>query len=124
MSDEIKVTPTRRPKLFIATPMYGGMCAGAYVQGLLFTIRKMQEVGVEVRWCQMSNESLITRARNELVRLFLETDCDYLMFIDADISFDGSGCAISQASASLMTGTPNRAGSKWRWFSPCATFSS
>jgi glycosyltransferase involved in cell wall biosynthesis len=89
VSYEIKVTPTRRPKLFIATPMYGGMCAGAYVQGLLFTIRKMQEVGVEVRWCQMSNESLITRARNELVRLFLETDCDYLMFIDADIVFDG-----------------------------------
>lgn len=89
MSDEIKVKPAKRPKLMIATPMYGGMCSGAYVQGLLFTVRKMQEVGVEVRWCQMSNESLITRARNELVRVFLETDCDYLMFVDADIAFDG-----------------------------------
>lgn len=86
----------KRPKLFIATPMYGGMCTGHYVQGLLLTIAKMRSVGVEVKWAQIMNESLITRARNELVRQFLETDCDYLMFIDADIGFDG------QAIATLM----------------------
>ena len=86
----------KRPKLFIATPMYGGMCTGHYVQGILLTIAKMRSVGVEVKWAQIMNESLITRARNELVRQFLETDCDYLMFIDADIGFDG------QAIATLM----------------------
>lgn len=86
----------KRPKLFIATPMYGGMCTGHYVQGLLLTIAKMRSVGVEVKWAQIMNESLITRARNELVRQFLETDCDYLMFVDADIGFDG------QAIATLM----------------------
>lgn len=85
-----------KPKLFIATPMYGGMCTGHYVRGLLLTIAKMRSVGVEVKWAQIMNESLITRARNELVRQFLETDCDYLMFIDADIGFDG------QAIATLM----------------------
>jgi hypothetical protein len=36
---------------------------------------------------------LITRARNELARLFLEKGIDYLMFIDADISFDGHAVA-------------------------------
>lgn len=77
----------------IATPMYGGMCTGAYVQGLLFTMRKMQEVGVNTFWCQITNESLITRARNELVRVFLEKELDYLMFIDADIGFDGAAVA-------------------------------
>ncbi len=90
MTDEIKVTPApKRPSLMIATPMYGGMCTGLYVQGLLFTTQKMREVGVNVAWCQIMNESLITRARNELVRVFLESDHDYLMFIDADIGFDG-----------------------------------
>lgn len=88
MSDEIKV-PTKRPSIMVATPMYGGMCTGAYVQGLLFTVAKMREVGVNVSWCQMTNESLITRARNELTRVFLESPHDYLMFIDADIGFDG-----------------------------------
>ena len=77
----------------IATPMYGGMCTGGYVQGLLFTVSKMRELGVDITWCQMSNESLITRARNELTRVFLESGHDYLMFIDADIGFGGEAVA-------------------------------
>jgi len=85
-----------RPSLMIATPMYGGMCTGNYVSGLLNTLFKMRSVGVPVYWAQITNESLITRARNELVRLFLEKGFDYLMFIDADISYDG------QAVATLM----------------------
>jgi hypothetical protein len=95
VTDEIKVKPveTKRPSLMIATPMYGGMCTGHYVQGLLLTMQKMREIGVNVAWCQIMNESLITRARNELTRIFLESDHDYLMFIDADIGFDGEAIA-------------------------------
>lgn len=91
MTEEIKVKPVepKRPKLMIATPMYGGMCMGAYVQGLLLSMQKARELGVEVAWCQITNESLIQRARNDLARVFLESDRDYLMFIDADIGFDG-----------------------------------
>jgi len=88
MTDEVK-----RPSLMIATPMYGGMCTGLYTMGLLTTMSKMRELGVKVRWSHMTNESLITRARNELTRAFLETDCDYLMFIDADIGFDAEAVA-------------------------------
>ncbi len=93
MVDEFKVTPSKRPTLMIATPMYGGMCTGAYVQGLLFTVAKMRELGVHVAWCQITNESLITRARNELARVFLASGHDYLMFIDADIGFNGDAVA-------------------------------
>jgi hypothetical protein len=85
--------PNKRPSIMIATPMYGGMCTGHYVAGLLGTINKLKSVGVPVYWAQMMNESLITRARNELARLFLEKGFDYLMFIDADISFDGHAVA-------------------------------
>jgi hypothetical protein len=87
------MTEEKRPKIMIATPMYGGMCTGTYVLGLLHTMNVMRELGVEVRWVHMTNESLITRARNELARVFLATDCDYLMFIDADIGFDGQAIA-------------------------------
>jgi hypothetical protein len=82
-----------RPKLLIATPMYGGMCTGHYMGGVLATIEKMRSVGVKVYFAQVMNESLITRARNELARVFMESDCDYLMFIDADIAFDGNAVA-------------------------------
>ena len=66
----------------------GGMCTGHFMVGVLQTINKMQSIGVQVYFVQMGNESLITRARNELTRIFLEKDFDYLMFIDADIGFD------------------------------------
>ena len=91
MTDEIKVavnTEPHRPSIMIATPMYGGMCTGHYTQGLIKTISKLRELKVPVYWAQIMNESLITRARNDLVHLFLEHKHDYLMFIDADISFD------------------------------------
>jgi hypothetical protein len=74
-------------RIFIATPMYGGMCTAVYVQGLLTTLPALQKKGVTALWYNITNESLITRARNELARLFLESDCSHLMFIDADIGF-------------------------------------
>ncbi len=76
--------------VMIATPMYGGMCAGPYVHGLLQTVSALRARGDSAYWSNTTNESLITRARNELTRLFLESDCTHLMFIDADIAFDGS----------------------------------
>jgi hypothetical protein len=85
-----------KPSLMIATPMYGGMCTGQFMVGVLQTVSKMQSIGVQVYFVQMGNESLITRARNELTRIFLDSNMDYLMFIDADIGFDG------QAVATLM----------------------
>lgn len=87
------MSEAKRPSIMIATPMYGGMCTGAYVQGLLMTMGKMREIGVNVSWCQITNESLITRARNELARVFLDSPHDYLMFIDADIGFDAGAVA-------------------------------
>lgn len=83
----------KAPTLMIATPMYGGMCTGHYVSGLLNTIALMRTKNVPVYWAQIMNESLITRARNELTRLFLEKEFDYLMFVDADIHFDGAAVA-------------------------------
>lgn len=95
MDEEIKVktAPQKPISVMVSTPMYGGMCTGAYVAGLLATQRKMQELGVNMAWAQLTNESLITRGRNDLVRIFLEKEMDYLMFIDADISFDGDAVA-------------------------------
>lgn len=79
----------KKPSVMIATPMYGGMCTGQFMAGVIQAIAKLQANGNQVYFVQMGNESLITRARNELTRVFLEHDFDYLMFIDADIGFDG-----------------------------------
>ena len=43
---------------------------------------------IELQFGTIGNESLITRARNTLVQLFMDGDYTHLMFIDADIAFD------------------------------------
>lgn len=84
MTEEVKP----RPHLFIATPMYGGMCAGFYTQSIVLMQKHLNEIGVDVTFSFMFNESLITRARNALVKGFLASNATHLMFIDADIRFN------------------------------------
>jgi hypothetical protein len=77
-----------KPKVFIATPMYGGQCAGYYCQGVLQASQMLGANGIESQYSFMFNESLITRARNGLTHTFLKTECTHLLFIDSDIKFD------------------------------------
>ena len=61
MTLETVAIDKKRPSLMIATPMYGGMCTGNFMVGVLQTINKMQSIGVQVYFVQMGNESLITQ---------------------------------------------------------------
>ena len=74
--------------VFIATPMYGGMCSGYYTQGILGLIGALTAQHHSCTTSFVFNESLITRARNMLTHKFLESDCTHLLFIDADIAFN------------------------------------
>lgn len=78
----------RQQKLFIATPMYGGMCAGMYAKAISDLTALCTANGIQVQLYFLSNESLITRARNYCVETFLNSGGTHLMFIDADIGFD------------------------------------
>jgi hypothetical protein len=79
-----------KPHIFVATPMYGGMCAGYYTQSILNLSKLTREVDFDVSFSFMFNESLITRARNALTKGFLSSNATHLMFIDADIKFEAS----------------------------------
>ena len=75
----------------IATPMYGGVCHGAYLKSILSLTNLLGQKGYRVNYTDLSNESLITRARNTLTELFLRTGNDYLLFIDSDQGFNADG---------------------------------
>lgn len=76
--------------VFIATPMYGGMCTAPYTVGMIDTLDVLRSKGFTVSYSFLANESLITRGRNELVHRFLSTsNAKYFLFIDADIGFKG-----------------------------------
>lgn len=44
--------------------------------------------GVEMHLMTLMQESLVTRARNTLARIFLESHLSHMIFIDADIEFE------------------------------------
>jgi hypothetical protein len=78
-----------KPHVFIATPMYGGMCTGFYTQSMLQMGTIARNAEMDVSFSFMFNESLIQRARNALVHGFMmRKECTHLMFVDADIRFN------------------------------------
>lgn len=85
---QISSEELRKRKIMIATPMYGGQCAGIYTKSCTDLVKLASSYGVQVEFFYLFNESLITRARNYLVDEFLRSDFTHMVFIDSDIGFD------------------------------------
>ena len=88
MKLEINVEELRKKKLFVATPMYGGMNHGMFAKSCLDLQAIASQYGMECRFSFIFNESLITRARNYLADEFLRSGFTHMLFIDSDIHFD------------------------------------
>ncbi|MGB9250550.1 MAG: hypothetical protein WCC28_12440, partial [Mycobacterium sp.] len=78
----------RRPAVFVATPMYGGMAMGAYVSSLAQTSAIFIQNGLGLLYQYRMNDALVANARNQLAHQFLESQATHLMWIDADIGFN------------------------------------
>lgn len=78
----------RNYKLFIATPMYGGQCAGMFCKSIADLTLLAVQYGLQIQHHFLFNESLITRARNYCCDEFLRSDCTHMIFIDSDIGFN------------------------------------
>ena len=85
---DVPAKEVKTPQLFVATPMYGGMCNGQYTLGMIQMVSVFTQHRVPFQYAYMMNESLITRAHNSLAYDFLQTDATHMMFIDADIGFN------------------------------------
>ena len=89
MEIQVKLEELKKNKIFVATPMYGGMAHGLYIKSCLDLQTTMAKYGVEVKFSFLFNESLITRARNYLVDEFLRAEgYTHLLFIDSDIHYN------------------------------------
>lgn len=76
--------------VFIATPMYGGMCHGDYTLSLIKLLNILKENDIKTHFQCLYNESIITRARNTLAHEFLTGDYTHLLFLDADVVINPS----------------------------------
>lgn len=97
MELQIKIDELRKRKLFVGLPCYAGQMMGMCAKSCLDLQGMFQQMGIEIRFSFLFNESLITRARNYLSDEFLrsksgpegkETPFTDLLFIDSDIHFD------------------------------------
>jgi glycosyltransferase involved in cell wall biosynthesis len=88
MEIQVNVEELRKRKLFLATPMYGGQCAGMFAKSIADLSALCTKYGIPVQFYFLFNESLITRARNYCADEFMRSECDHLMFIDSDIGFN------------------------------------
>ena len=74
--------------LHIGIPCYGGMVSEPTMTSFLRFILMAQQAGLNWSLDTMVNESLVTRARNNLMaKMMTNTQATHFMFIDADIRF-------------------------------------
>ena len=71
-------------KVLIGTPAHDGRVDVWFANSLVNTIKLSMIHNVEIIPIYMSYDSIVQRARNDLVRLALEDDFDDLIFIDSD----------------------------------------
>jgi hypothetical protein len=88
MEIKINVDELKKNGLFIATPMYGGMCAGMFAKSCADLSALCTQYGIPLQFYFLFNESLITRARNYCCDEFMRGKLQHLMFIDSDIGFN------------------------------------
>ena len=74
-----------RKDTYIGFPVYDGKVGIETIQQVLFAQSNADSPVKGVIY--LTGDSLVTRARNKVVKKFLDTDGEYLLFIDSDIIF-------------------------------------
>lgn len=77
----------RNRRVMIGTPCYDGKIEVWYANSLVETIKQSPSYNMDIFPIWLSYDALIQRARNDLIALMLEMDCDDIIFIDSDISW-------------------------------------
>ena len=76
-------------RVHICMPCYGGMLTESTFMSYIKWANTARQLGIDWTMETMTNESLISRARNTLTAKFLSNpDSTHLMFIDADIGWE------------------------------------
>jgi hypothetical protein len=86
---QVNIDYLRQQRVHICMPCYGGMLTESTFMSYIKWSNTCRQLGLDWTIETMTNESLISRARNTLVAKFLNTPTStHLMFIDADIGWE------------------------------------
>src|SRR4051812_21091535 len=74
-------------RVTLATPVLGGMDPRVTLS-FMRTVAAFEQRGIKWTWQVLMQNAIISHARNTIVREFLASDHERLIFIDADMTFD------------------------------------
>lgn len=84
--------PNNGPSRFLIATQHGdGKVHAPFLQALVETLQSAPSMGWSVDFVIECGNCHVDDARNASVRQFLSTDCDYLLFIDADVGWTPKG---------------------------------
>lgn len=93
------------PGIFIGMPTYDGKNHWTTTGGLVQVARFCGEKRLSLCLDVIPGDAFIGKARNTIVKRFLNTDFEDLIFIDADVGFDLAGfSALMQAPGDIVMG--------------------
>lgn len=78
-------------KVLVAIPAYDSKIACETARSLLQEQAVASAAGVELQTLFAPGNSLITHARNQSVRDFMQSDADRLVFVDSDVAWEPGG---------------------------------
>lgn len=86
---QVNIDYLRTTRVHICMPCYGGQLTESTFMSFIKWANTARQLGIDWTVETMTNESLISRARNTLTAKFLNTEgSTHLMFIDADIGWE------------------------------------
>jgi len=86
---QVNIDYLKTTRVHICMPCYGGMLTESCFMSYIKWANTARQLGIDWTMETMTNESLISRARNTLTAKFLANpDSTHLMFIDADIGWE------------------------------------
>jgi len=86
---QVNIDYLRTTRVHICMPCYGGMLTESTFMSYIKWSNTCRQLGIDWTMETMTNESLISRARNTLTAKFLNNkESTHLMFVDADIGWE------------------------------------
>ena len=86
---QVNIEKLKQTKVHICMPCYGGQLTESTFMSFIRWSNTARQLGIDYTVETLTNESLISRARNTMVAKFLSNpESTHLMFIDSDIGWE------------------------------------
>jgi hypothetical protein len=104
---------TSKPSILVATPAFGCQVYTSYLVSILRLDRLCKARDIDIDFVYR-HDSLITRGRNTLSNIFLNSNFTHMLFIDADMEFDAEHVLrMIEADKPLISGRCNKKEINW-----------